>query len=76
MANYIKEMEGIDAAPLADLPDSLFEKNDTTLSLGDDRYTVWVHLWTTKGPSAYSLIIDFEPGADGYEAHFENLETM
>jgi len=76
LASYIEDMEGIDGAPLADLPDAFFEMHDRALSLGDGRWSVWVILWTTKGPSAYSLIIDFEPSPNGYTALFENLEIM
>ncbi len=73
---YITQMEHDDSAPLTDLPDAFFEKDDTTLALGGGRFSVWVGLWTTRGPSAYSLIIDFEPAPDGFKAYFENLEVM
>jgi hypothetical protein len=76
LASYVGEMKGIDGAPLTDPPETFFQKEDTTLALGDDRYSVWVDLWTTRGPSAYSLIIDFDPTPGGYEAHFKNLEVM
>ena len=76
LPTYMKEMETVDGAPLADLPDAFFEEEDTTLALGNGRYSVWVRLWTTRGPSAYSLIIDFDPTPTGFEAHFENLEIM
>jgi hypothetical protein len=76
LAAYVKEMESIDGAPLADLPEAFFTKADTTLDLGGDRYSVRVSLWTTAGPSAFSLVIDFDPIPGGYEAHFENLEIM
>lgn len=76
LAAYVAQMQQDDAAPLVDLPDAFFDAGNTTLSLGEGRFSVCVRLWTSQGPSAYSLVIDFEPAPDGYSAHFENLEIM
>src|SRR5262249_37931460 len=76
LAEYIKEIQDDDGAPLTDLPDAFFEEDDSTLAIEDGRYDVHVKLWTTDGPSAYTLVIEFHSSSEGHGARFDNFEVM
>jgi hypothetical protein len=76
LEDTVAQIERRMGAPLIDLPDAAFDRPAAVPLEDGSGWGIDIRLWTAKGPSLYTLVLDIDTSGDEPAVHIEQLEIM